>query len=126
MNEERKLLRKVVTLNHTMSEISAFIELLTFYQEDEEVRVIMEATGYYHEPVLQLLCESGFKVYVVNALVIKKYNDAKLRQVKTDKQDAIKLAEYLLGNHYQLREHKEEGLKYQELRFLRVQRKWFF
>ena len=31
----------------------------------------MEATGYYHEPVLQLLCESGFKVYVVNALVIK-------------------------------------------------------
>ncbi|HDR8453062.1 MULTISPECIES: IS110 family transposase [Bacillus cereus group] len=117
MNEERKLLKKVVTLNHTMSEISAFIELLSFYQEDEEVRIIMEATGYYHEPVLQLLCESGFKVYVVNALVIKKYNDAKLRQVKTDKQDAIKLAEYLLGNHYQLREHKEEGSKYQELRF---------
>ncbi|MGR5990160.1 hypothetical protein ACT7C6_09605 [Bacillus paranthracis] len=27
MNEERKLLKKVVTLNHTMSEISAFIEL---------------------------------------------------------------------------------------------------
>ncbi len=33
MNEERKLLRKVVTLNHTMSEISAFIELLTFIKK---------------------------------------------------------------------------------------------
>jgi len=70
-----------------------------------EVRVIMEATGRYHEPVAVALHEVGIFVSVVNPKLIKDYSNNSLRKVKTDKADAIKIARYGLEYWEKLREY---------------------
>jgi len=70
-----------------------------------EVRVVMEATGRYHEPVAQELHEVGNFVSVVNPKLIKDFGNNTLRKVKTDKKDAKKIANYGLQNWNDLREY---------------------
>ncbi len=65
---------------------------------DGETRVVMEATGNYHLPVASLLYDSGFYVSVVNAMLVHGYGNNNLRRAKTDKKDAIKLANYGLDH----------------------------
>ncbi|MCI8423608.1 MAG: IS110 family transposase [Lawsonibacter sp.] len=65
---------------------------------DGETRVVMEATGNYHLPVAGFLYDSGFYVSVVNAMLIHGYGNNSLRRAKTDKKDAIKLANYGLDH----------------------------
>ena len=61
---------------------------------DSETRVVMEATGNYYMPVTSFLYDSVFFVSVVNAMLIHGYGNNSQRRVKTDKKDAIKLANY--------------------------------
>ena len=63
-----------------------------------ETRVVMEATGNYHLPVASFLYDSGFYVSVVNAMLVHGYGNNSLRRVKTDKKDAVKLANYGLDH----------------------------
>ena len=65
---------------------------------DGETRVVMEATGSYHLPVASFLYDSGFYVSVVNAMLVHGYGNNSLRRAKTDKKDAIKLANYGLDH----------------------------
>ena len=58
----------------------------------------MEATGNYHLPVAGFLYDSGFYVSVVNAMLVHGYGNNSLRRAKTDKKDAIKLANYGLDH----------------------------
>ena len=60
----------------------------------ENTRVIMEATGRYHEPVAAALHEYGIYVCVLNPLFIKQSGGGSIRKVKTDKADAMKIAKY--------------------------------
>jgi transposase len=71
----------------------------------EDTRVIMEATGRYHEPVAAALHEYGIYVSVLNPLFIKQSGGGSIRKVKTDKADAMKIAKYGLDNWTQLREY---------------------
>lgn len=71
----------------------------------ENTRVIMEATGRYHEPVAAALHESGIYVSVLNPLYIKQSGGGSIRKVKTDKADAMKIAKYGLDNWVELREY---------------------
>ena len=71
----------------------------------EDTRVIMEATGRYHEPVAAALHEYGIYVSVLNPLYIKQSGGGSIRKVKTDKADAIKIAKYGLDNWVDLREY---------------------
>ena len=64
----------------------------------EDTRVIMEATGRYHEPVAAALHEHGIRVTVMNPLFIKQSGGGSIRKVKTDKADAKKIAKYGLDN----------------------------
>ena len=61
---------------------------------DDEVKVVMEATGIYHLPVLTYLIEKKIFVSVINPFVMKEYRCQGLRCVKTDKQDAIAISNY--------------------------------
>jgi transposase len=61
-----------------------------------ETRVVMEATGSYHVPVAWMLQSAGLYVSVVNAVLVHDYGNNSLRRVKTDKKDAVKLANYAL------------------------------
>ena len=58
----------------------------------------MESTGNYHAPVAWLLHDAGLYVSVVNAMLVHDYGNNSLRRAKTDKKDAVKLANYGLDH----------------------------
>ena len=60
---------------------------------DGETKVLMEATGRYHEPIAAELHEHGIFVSVVNPLLIRNYStENTVRKVKTDRKDSLKIA----------------------------------
>lgn len=63
----------------------------------KDTRVVMEATGRYHEPVAAALSAYGI-VCVLNPLYIKQSGAGSIRKVKTDKADSLKIAKYGLDN----------------------------
>lgn len=79
-------------VRHTDSELSELARQLKSL--DGETRVVMETTGNYHAPVAKLLHDAGLYVSVVNAKLVHGYGNNDLRRVKTDKKDAVKLANY--------------------------------
>ena len=79
-------------VRHTDSELSELARRLKSL--DGETRVVMEATGNYHAPVAWLLHDAGLYVSVVNAKLVRGYGNNDLRHVKTDRKDAVKLANY--------------------------------
>lgn len=81
-------------VSHTDAELkklACFLEKLP-----GETRVVMEYTGNYWNPIAKVLRESGLFVSVVNALLIYKYGNNSIRKGKTDKLDAVKIANYCL------------------------------
>jgi transposase len=82
----------------------------------ENTRVIMEATGRYHEPVAEALHEMGIYVCVLNPIVIKQSGAGSVRKVKSDKKDALKIAKYGLDNWTKLREHTPMDAVRQQLK----------
>ncbi len=83
-------------VGHTVSELSRLADQLKSL--DGETRVVMEATGNYHTPVATLLAGKGLYVSVVNAMLVHDYGNNSLRRAKTDKKDAVKLANYGLDH----------------------------
>ncbi len=71
----------------------------------EDTRVVMEATGRYHEPVAAALHAYGIYVTVLNPLFIQRSGGGSIRKVKTDKADAFKIAKYALDNWVGLPEY---------------------
>ena len=51
---------------HSIESILSLVERINSYEE--ETRVVLEATGHYHLPVVSLLVEKGIFVCPVNAL----------------------------------------------------------
>lgn len=72
---------------------------------EPDTRVVMEATGRYHEPVAALLHSEGIFVSILNPLLIKQSGAGSLRKVKSDPKDALKIAKYGLDNWSTLREY---------------------
>ena len=58
--------------------------------------IIIEHTGVYHLKLANYLYENGYKVAIVNLnpFSIKKFMEAKMTRVKTDKADSYLIAEY--------------------------------
>ena len=79
-------------VRHTGSELSELARQLKSL--NGETRVVMEATGNYHAPVAKLLHDAGLYVSIINAKLVHGYGNNDLRRVKTDKKDAVKLANY--------------------------------
>ena len=88
---------------HSAEELAFLAEQLKGL--DGETRVVMEHTGRYYEPVAKTLHEAGLYVSAVNPLLIKRYGANSLRNVKTDKADAMKIARYALDNWSDLRDY---------------------
>lgn len=83
-------------VQHTASELSELVRTLKSLVG--ETRVVMEATGNYHAPIALALQGAGFYVSIVNAILVHDYGNNSLRRAKTDKKDAIKLANYGLDH----------------------------
>lgn len=93
-------------IHHTSSELSELARLLKSL--DGETRVVMEATGNYHTPVAWLLHDEGIYVSVVNPMLVHDYGNNSLRRAKTDKKDAVKLANYGLDHWLSLQRYLPE------------------
>ncbi len=62
----------------------------------------MESTGCYHINLFAFLCAEGFRCVVINPLLISNFSRLSLRKTKTDKKDALIIAQFLLGNERSL------------------------
>lgn len=101
---------------HTEPDVGKLTKrLLALYGE---VRVIMEATGTYHLPVLYTLKQFGIFVAVINPLVMKRYASTAIRKGKTDKLDSIKIANYGLDNWFHLEDYQPSEEVYTQLKLL--------
>ncbi|EPH71353.1 IS110 family RNA-guided transposase [Enterococcus faecalis] len=81
---------------HTPSELDNLANYLKSL--DGETKIVMEYTGKYHQPISQFLIEQGFFVSIIHAKLIHDFGNNSIRKVKTDKADAIKIANYGLAN----------------------------
>lgn len=79
---------KPFEINHTANELRALVDFLKHL--DGEIRVIMEFTSHYYQPIARYLFEAGFFVSVVHAKLVHDFGNNSIRKVKTDKADAIK------------------------------------
>ena len=94
---------KPFEVTHSHDSLSNLAQRLLALGSD--VRVIMEATGRYHEPVVEVLHHFGLFVSVLNSIIIKQSGAGSVRKVKSDKKDALKIAKYGLDNWLILRQH---------------------
>jgi len=101
---------------HNIESINTLIKQINTY--DEEVRVVLEATGHYHLPVVTMLAGKGIFVSCVNSLRMKKYCSQSLRRAKTDEIDSIKIASYGLTYWHELVAVLPVGDTYSELKTL--------
>ena len=90
-------------VSHTdsgLKELTAFIKSLS-----GETKVVMEYTGTYYEPIADALHNAGIFVSVVNPLLINDYDTNRVRKVKTDRIDALKVASFALDKWMKLRKY---------------------
>lgn len=86
---------------------------------DGEIRVVMEATGIYHLPMLTFLEEKGYFVSVINPFAMKRYaKDNSIRGAKTDKIDSTIIANYGIEKWFKLQKHEGDEETYAELKLL--------
>ena len=86
---------------------------------DGELRIVMEATGIYHLPVLTYLQEKGYFVSVINPFLMKRYaKENSPRGAKTDRLDSIMIANYGIEKWFKLRKHESDEAVYSELKLL--------
>jgi len=93
-------------ISHTERELGGLIKFLKSLSG--ETKVIMEYTGKYYQPIARYLREAGIFVSVINALLVHDYGVNSLRRVKTDKKDAIKIANYGIDRWVELTEYTPE------------------
>lgn len=87
-----EILKPPFEILHTMDSVFSLVRLIETY--DEEVKVVLEDTGYYHWPIVTLLVEKGIFVCAVNALRMKKFCSQNIRRAKTDRIDSINIATF--------------------------------
>ena len=83
-----------------------------------EVRIVMEATGAYHLPLLSGFKDAGFFVSVINPLAMKRYASTAIRKGKTDKMDTVRIANYGIDNWFKLVDYTLPDEVYAQLRLL--------
>ena len=97
--------KKVFYLEFAMNGegFSQFLKLLKAHCEDlSGVTVGMESTGCYHINLFAFLCSEGMVCVVINPLLISNFARLSLRKTKTDKKDALTIAQFLLAHRSEL------------------------
>lgn len=93
--------------------LKGFQEVLPYVRESH---VVMEHTGPYYFSLACFLCGSNVRVSIVNPLVIRRFSQTKMIRAKTDRKDALTIAQYGLMYHPPLWSVPSE--KIQEIRQL--------
>lgn len=106
-------------VKHSAEELMKLIK--SVQQLEGEVRVVMEHTGAYYQPVAQTLAEAGIFVSVVHAKLVHDFGNNSIRRGKTDKKDSVKIANYALANWTSLPQYRREDEIRRELKTLNRQ-----
>jgi transposase len=101
-----EVVAKPFEIRHTANELRDLADYLKSL--NGETRVIMEYTGKYYQPIARYLHEAGIFVSAVHAKLIHNYGNNSIRKVKTDKADAVKIANYGLTNWISLKQYIPE------------------
>ena len=89
---------------HTADDLK---KLVTFIKSlSGETKVVMEYTGSYYEPIANALYEAGIFISVVNPIIINDYSTNRVRKVKTDRVDALRIAAFTLDRWLELRKYE--------------------
>ena len=64
----------------------------------ESILIGMESTACYHITLFSFLTSLGYTVIIINPLLISNFVKLQLRKTKTDKKDALVIAQFLLLN----------------------------
>ena len=95
LNAKRIVIIKPHEVSHTTEGFANLAARL--HSLDSDVRIVMEHTGRYYESVAMSMYQAGFFVSAVNPLAIKDYQKGiTVRKVKTDKADALKIAQFAI------------------------------
>ena len=89
-------------VTHTDSELSNLAKKLR--DLPGETKVIMECTGNYYLSVAHALRNAGLTVCALHAQLIHGFGNNTIRKTKTDKADALKIANYGLSHWLDLPE----------------------
>ncbi len=97
--------KKLFYVQFTM-DAKGFNELLSAIKkvsaDMNDVTVAMESTGCYHINIFSFICSEGIRCVVINPLLIANFARLSLRKTKTDKKDALTIAQFLLANEKSL------------------------
>ncbi|MBE6989051.1 MAG: IS110 family transposase [Ruminococcaceae bacterium] len=104
------------SIAHTEQALNALIEHITSF--DEDIRVVLEATGGYHQVVVSKLLSADIFTVVVNPYIMKKYCAATLRKAKTDKIDSVRIANYGIDHWFSMTAYCPPDEVYEELKLL--------
>lgn len=91
LNAERKAKRK--TVSNDAAGHQALGEWLV-RQKQSQVHVCLEATSTYGHPVARWLHDQGHRVTSANPKQIKAYGESRLNRTKTDRADALLIAQF--------------------------------
>jgi len=101
-----EVVAKPFEVHHTASELR---ELANYLKSlDGETRAVLEYTGKYYQSIARYLHEAGIFVSAVHAKLIHDYGNNSIRKIKTDKADAVKIANYGLTNWVSLARYSPE------------------
>ena len=93
--DEASSKRKTKVVNNTQSGI---VDLLAWVAKQnvspEELHIVMEATGVYHEQAAMALADAGVRVSIVNPAQVKDFGRGLAVRTKTDGVDSFVLARY--------------------------------
>lgn len=103
-------------IDHTEQALNALIERIKSFEED--VKVVLEATGGYHQVVVTKLLAANIFTVVVNPYIMKKYCAATLRKAKTDKIDSARIANYGIDHWFSMTAYCPPDEIYAELKLL--------
>lgn len=110
-------------VTHTETDLSELSRMIK--RMDSDVKIVLEATGIYHLPIATFFRDEEMFVAVINPFEMKVYRSQDIRKVKTDKRDAMSIANYGIDKWFHLRAFDTQEDTYAELKLLGRQYRFF-
>ena len=87
--------RKIFSLTTTMDK-KGFEKLIVHLKGNDSLLLGLESTACYHIALFSNLTAKGYRVVIINTLLISNFVKLQLRKTKTDKKDALTIAQFLM------------------------------
>lgn len=91
-------------IKHTTSDINSLIELIISIEDESQI--VMEHIERYYGSLAHQLSKANLFVNVINSKLIKDFDNASPRKVKSDKAAAVKITRHALDKWKVLKHYK--------------------